>query len=170
MRLRLRRYTPGGIWEAMPSDLDGSLGRCTQLLSTSVWPVNRLGCPGPLSGAQQPGIWHIVNLCRQILHTTDRTTRIMGGNPSRSAGFDARARRIPRNFAVYGSSSGHPKSMYSNFAAISESNVKIRVHASSRRLEIPCPSLGQLGACQVIVSLKGSATSTANPRPNGGAP
>ena len=140
----MRRYTPGGIWEAMPSDFDGSLGRCTQLLSTSVWPVNCLGCPGPLSGAQQPSIWHIVNLCRQILHTTDRTTRIMGGNPSRSAGFDARAPRIPRNFAIYGSSSGHPKSMYSIFAAISESNVKIRVHASSRRFDIVQSSSGQL--------------------------
>ena len=40
-----KRYTPGGIQAGISADFDGSLGRCTQLLSTSSWPVNRQDCP-----------------------------------------------------------------------------------------------------------------------------
>ena len=51
----------------------------------------------------------------------------------------------PLIFAIRRRSGGHPKSMYSIFAAISESNVKIRLHASSRRFDTVLSSLGQLG-------------------------
>jgi hypothetical protein len=52
----------------------------------------------------------------------------------------------PPSYAICGQSGSHPKSMYSIFAAISETNVKNRVHASSSRFGAPRPSLGQLRA------------------------
>ena len=56
---RLRWYTPGGIRAGISADFDDSLGRCTQLLSTSSWPVNRQDCPWPIweaAGAYYIGI------------------------------------------------------------------------------------------------------------------
>ena len=52
----------------------------------------------------------------------------------------------PPSYAICGQSGSHPKSMYSIFAAISETNVKNRVHASSSRFDATCLSLSQLRA------------------------
>jgi len=52
----------------------------------------------------------------------------------------------PPSYAICGQSGSHPKSMYSIFAAISETNVKNRVHASSSRSYTHFASSGQLGA------------------------
>ena len=143
---RLRRYTPGGIRAGISADFDGSLSRCTQFLSTSSWPANRPSYARLISGSRHPIMWCLVGFCRHITYAIDRTTRIMGYNVSRSAGGNVRACRIPPSYAICGQSGSHPKSMYSIFAAISETNVKNRVHASSSRFDATCLSLSQLRA------------------------
>ena len=62
-----------------------------------------------------------------------------------SVSMPARA-GYPPVFAIAVWSGGSFKSMYSIFAAISETDVKNRVHASSSRFGAPRPSLGQLRA------------------------
>jgi len=59
--------------------------------------------------------------------------------------MSARA-EYPPSHAICGQSGSHPKSMYSISAAISETNVKNRVHASSSRFDATRFSLGQLRA------------------------
>ena len=72
-----------------------------------------------------PGLWGVMPLVPSV------------SMPAR-AGY-------PPVFAIAVWFGGSFKSMYSIFAAISETDVKNRVHASSSRFGAPSSSLGQLG-------------------------
>ena len=140
-----QRYTPGGIWAGIPSLLT-ILPEISQILSIQLageqpgLPLTRLGVHGTLLYGESLAAPTIARVPLPIKPTLwDMAPLSLLASMSVRLGY-------PPSRAICRWSDGHPKSMYSKIAGISETNSKNRQYASSSRSDPVSSSLGQLGA------------------------